>query len=115
VLTGAVEIRFGSAGLLSQTVRIPAVLVHCHWPFSIALVNGLGRVNSTQANVAPARTSTAIAMSVALRVHEVFIGFTSHGGVPRIRMSDSLLCERCHNFMIVIAPVTSVREIVIGS
>jgi hypothetical protein len=98
-----------------QTVTIPAVLVHCHWPLSIALVNGLGRVNSTDASVAPASASIAIATSVALRVHEVFIGFTSHGGTPSIRTSDPSLCERCHNFMIVIATVTLVREIVIVS
>jgi hypothetical protein len=90
--------------------------VHCHWPFSITLVNGLGRVNSTEANAAaPARASIATARSMALWVQEVFIGFTSHGGAPRIRASDSLLCERCHNSMIVIATVASVREIVIGS
>jgi hypothetical protein len=99
-----------------QTVRIPAVLVHCHWPFSIALANGRGRVNSTVANAAaPARASIAMARRMALRGREVFIGFTSHGGAPRIRTSDSLLCERCHYFMIVIATVAPVGEIVIGS
>jgi hypothetical protein len=103
-------------GFLVQTVRIPAVLVHCHWPFSIALSNGLGRVNSSEANAAaPARASTATVRRVAFRIREMFIGFTFHGGAPRIRTSDSLLCERCHNFMIVIATVASVGEIVIGS
>jgi hypothetical protein len=103
-------------GFLVQTVRIPAVLVHCHWPFSITLSNGLGRVNSTEANaVAPARASTAMARRIALRVREMFIGFSSHGGAPRIRTYDSLLCERGHNFMILIATVASVGEIVIGS
>jgi hypothetical protein len=88
---------------LVQTVRIPAVLVHCHWPFSITLVNGFGRVNSTEANAAaPVRANIAMATRAALRVQEVFIGFTSHCGAPRIRTNDSLLCERYHNFMIVI-------------
>jgi hypothetical protein len=101
---------------LVQTVRIPAVLVHCHGPFSITLANGLGRVNSTEANAAaPARASIAMARRVAFRVHEMFIGFTSHRGAPRIRTSASLLCERCHDFAIVIATVASVVEIVIGS
>jgi hypothetical protein len=103
-------------GFLVQTVRIPAVLVHCHWPFSITLSNGLGRLNSTDANaVAPARASAATARRTALRVHEMFIGFRSHVDVPRIRARDSLLCERCHNSMIVIVSVASVGEIVIGS
>jgi hypothetical protein len=117
MLAGAVEkSALAQPGFLVQTVRIPAVLVHCHWPFSITLVNGLGRVNSTEANAAaPARAIATMARRAAFRVQEVFIGFTSHGGAPRIRTSDSLLCERCHNFMIVIATATSVDGIVIGS
>jgi hypothetical protein len=103
MLTGAVKSALAQPGFLVQTVRIPAVLVHCHGPFSMTLANGIGRVNSTEANAAaPARASMAMARRVALRVRELFIGFTSHDGAPRIRTGDSLLCEPYHNFMILI-------------
>jgi hypothetical protein len=60
MLAGAVEkSALAQPGFLVQTVRIPAVLVHCHWPFSITLVNGLGRVNSTEANAAAPARATA--------------------------------------------------------
>jgi hypothetical protein len=92
MLTGAEKSALAQPGFLVHTVRIPAVLVHCHWLFSITLLTGLGRANSTETNAAaPARASIAMATSVALRIHEVFIGFTSHGGPPRIRTSVSFV------------------------
>jgi hypothetical protein len=92
-------------GLLVQTVRIPAVLVHCHWSLNITLATGSDRVNPTEANAAvPATARIAMVSTVALRVQKVHvIAFNSHSGAPRIRASASLLCERCHNSMILFA------------
>jgi hypothetical protein len=59
---------------LVQTVRIPAVLVHCHWSLNIALATGSDRVNPTEANAAvPTTARIAMVSTVALRVQKVHV------------------------------------------
>ena len=69
---------FAQPGFLVQTVRIPAVLVHCHWSLNITLATGSDRVNPTEANAAvPATARIAMVSTVALRVQKVrVIAFT---------------------------------------
>jgi hypothetical protein len=60
------------AGFLVQTVRKPAVLVHCHWVFSTSLVNGFGVVHPISRNkTAQASVEIATTAVICFRVHEV--------------------------------------------
>jgi hypothetical protein len=65
---------FAQPGFLVQTVRIPAVLVQCHWSLNITLATGSDRVNPTEANAAvPAMARIATVIMVALRVQKVHV------------------------------------------
>jgi hypothetical protein len=65
--------RFAQPFFLVQTVRIPAVLVHCHC-VKTELSNGFGWVNLTDRNAAvPANAKIAAMSTISLRVHNVQI------------------------------------------
>jgi hypothetical protein len=65
-------------GFLVQTVRTPAVLVHCHWLVKTALTNGFGRVSPIDRNAAAQASATMAATSaISLVVHVLqVIAFT---------------------------------------
>jgi hypothetical protein len=65
---------FAQPDFLVQTVRIPAVLVQCHWSLNITPATGSDRVNPTEAKAAvPAMARIAIVSTVALRVQKVHV------------------------------------------
>jgi hypothetical protein len=69
---------FAQPGFLVQTVRIPAVRVHCHCSVKTALTNGFGRVNLIDRNAAVQANATMAATSaISLVVHVLqVIAFT---------------------------------------
>jgi hypothetical protein len=60
-------------GFLVQTVRMPAVRVHCHGPLSAALATGSGRATPNETYAAP-QANVRTATTSALRVQKFQFG-----------------------------------------